>query len=251
MKRIIYLLTLLVILAVGCSKNIDNRPAEEKMADADAFFAKKKYAKAAILYQDIIFERTTLLTSVAQMKLADCYFADDKFYDARLEYEQMIKLFPDNENIADAYYKIGVCYFEESLPAHYTQEETNSAINAFTVFLDKFPNDPRKDDAIKYIQDCQFKLLEKKYENGRIYFKMEDYSGALLYLQEIMDLGNSNELDMNSHLFAGQIYKHWEQYDVAKAHLAVVMDRYPDTKAAKKARKVLMKIKKLEESAEK
>lgn len=246
MKKYIVWILAILLTFVACSKNVDNRPAEEKMAEADALFNKKKYAKAAILYQDIIFERTTLLTSVAQMKLADCYYEDDKYYDARLEYEQMIKLFPDNEKISDAYYRIGVCYFEESLPSHYTQEETNSAINAFNIFLDRFPNDVRKDKAIKYIQECQYKLLKKKYENGRIYYKMQDYSASLLYLQEIMDLGNTNELDMNSHFIAANIYNYWKQYDISKAHLAVVLDRYPDTKIAKKAKKLLLKIKEIE-----
>jgi outer membrane protein assembly factor BamD len=183
------------------------------------------------------------------MKLADCYFEDKNYLDARLEYEQMIKLFPDNQNIADAYYRIGICYFEESLPSHYTQEETNAAIKSLNVFLDKFPQDSRKDTAIKTIQDCQYKLLEKTYENGRIYFKMSDYSGALLYLEEIMDLGNDNVLDRNSHLIAGQIYFKWNEWDKSKAHFADVIQRYPESKEAKKAKKYLLKIRKIEEKS--
>ncbi|MDP8231125.1 MAG: outer membrane protein assembly factor BamD [Candidatus Zophobacter franzmannii] len=246
MKRLIYVISLLLLL-VGCSRNNTILTVNEKMQKADQLFSAKKFKKAAILYQDVVFERSSALTAVAQMKLADCYFKDKDFLDARLEYEQMIKLFPDNEKIADAYYRIGVCDFEDSLPAPYTQEETESAIRAFGIFLDKFPQDTRRTGAIEYIQKCQYKLLEKTYENGRIYFKIVDYSGSLMYLEEIMDLGNTDKLDSNSHLMAGRIYLHWENYPVAKAHLADVIQRYPDTKEAKKAKKYLKKIREIEE----
>ncbi|MBN2830399.1 MAG: tetratricopeptide repeat protein, partial [Candidatus Cloacimonetes bacterium] len=82
-----------------------------------------------------------------------------------------------------------------------------------------------------------------------IYYKMSDYSASLLYLEEIMDLANSDVLDKNSHLIAGQIYYRWKDWEKAKAHLADVIQRYPDSKEAKKAQKLLMKIRKIEEKS--
>ena len=109
------------------------------------------------------FERYSAFTAEAQMKLADCYFLQNDFTEARFEYEEVIRLYKEYEEIGKAYFQIGVCYWEESLSPQYTQTETNLAISAFETFLEKFPTDKRKNEAIDYINKCRYKLLTKKY----------------------------------------------------------------------------------------
>jgi len=164
MRKIVYLLTLVVIFT-GCSSNkISKRiPVEEKMQKADELYDLGKYHKAIPYYTEVVLDRNSIFTAEAQMKLGNCFFNQNKFMEARFEYDELIRLFKNYPDIGDAYFRIGVCYFEESLKPHYTQEETKKSILAFNTFIDKFPFHEKKNEAYQYLDKCNSKLLEKTY----------------------------------------------------------------------------------------
>ncbi len=243
MRKTVFLF-LLIIFMFGCSKNkfYQNLPAAEKMKIANEFFERGKYHKAVPLYSDITFERNSIFTAEAQMKLAECYFLQNKFMDARFELEEMIRLFPDYENISNAYFKIGICFYEESLNPHYTQEETERAIDAFEIFLEKFPFAENRDKAVEFIQKCHYKLLKKKYNNGYAYYKLYDYSSALMYFDEIIELGNKDKLDRMSLFYSTKIYLYRKDKENALKTADSLSLRYPDSKEAEKINKLLKKL---------
>lgn len=240
MKKSIYLI-LAVILLFGCSSNKVSKliPLEKKMQIADDFFEREKYHKAIPYYESVALERNSLLSSQAQLKLADCYFKQNKFMDALLQYETLIKLYNDAEEINRAYFQVGICYWEESMNAHYTQEETYNAIDAFETFLEKFPFDERKMEAIEYIQKCHYKILKKKYYNGYAYYKMWDYPAALLYFDEIIELGNNDEIDKLSLYHAARIYITRKDKANTTLMLEKLNTKYPESKETAKINKLI------------
>jgi outer membrane protein assembly factor BamD len=228
--RKILIAILLIIVLWGCSSNRINRdlPVEKKMELGNQYFQQQNYRKAILYFTDVAFERNSIYTAEAQMKLADSYYNQEKYADALFEYKEFIRLFPDYKAIDKAYFRIGVCYFEQSLPAHYDQTETNQALDAFQTYLEKFPQGSKRQAALDYIQKCNYKLLEKKYQNGRIYYKTYDYSSALLYLNEIIELGNTNELDKMSLYYAARIYLERGNLPQAETTLEKMQTKYPE-----------------------
>ncbi len=243
MRKLIFL-SLLIIILFGCSKNklYKDLPAADKMKIANEFFDRGKYHKAVPIYSDIAFERNSIFTAEAQMKLAECYFQQNKFMDARFELEEIIRLFPDYENISNAYFKIGICFYEESLNPHYTQEETERAIDAFEIFLEKFPFAENRDKAVEFIQKCHYKLLKKKYYSGYAYYKLYDYSSALMYFDEIIELGNLDKLDKMSLFYSTKIFINRKDKENALKTAGTLSMRYPDSKEAEKINKLLKKL---------
>jgi outer membrane protein assembly factor BamD len=237
LKRFAWLLPL--ILLAACAPNKIELTADNKMAKADALFAQKKYARAAVLYDDITFERKSAQSAIALMKLAECYYKINKFTDARLKYTQMTNSYPDFADIETAYFRIGACYFEESLDAQYDQTETGQCIESFRLFVDKFPSSPRFTEAVDYIRKAQVKLIEKKYYNGFIYFRMHDYSSALMYFKEIIDLGNTDKLDRKSLYYAARISIYHKNQEAVNEYLQKLRERYPDSKELKKLQRLL------------
>jgi len=217
-------------------------PVVKKMEIANDLFDKEKYNKAIPYYSEVVFERNSVHTPVAQMKLADCYFNQNKFIEARFEYGELIRLFTDFKDIGRAYFQLGVCYYNETLSPHYTQEETHRAISAFETFIEKFPFDSQKKEAIDYIQKCRYKLLMKKYYNGYAYYKLFDYSGALMYFDEIIKLGNNNEPDRMSLYYATKIYVARKDVDNAKTTGQKLINRYPQSEEARKITSALEKM---------
>ena len=234
MRRYIIIILLILTGMVACSKNKTLPSTEVRLKKADELFAKHKYARAALLYDEISFERKSASTAYATLRQADCYFAINKFGDARSKYEQFIGSFPDHQDVSNAYYQIGACYFEESLPPQYDQDETIRCIGAFRTFIEKFPGDSRYTTALDYIHKCQYKLLEKKYINGYIQYKMKDYSAALMYFDEIIALGNTDKLDRMSLYYSAKLHLHQKNKEEAKASFLLLQTRYPDSKEAKK-----------------
>lgn len=225
---------LLIILLAGCARNKIELSTENKMAKADALYAKKKYAKAATYYDEISFERKSASSAIALMKLADCYFQINKFTDARLKYTMMTTSYPDFPEIETAYFRIGVSYFEETLPPQYDQTETAQAIEAFRTFLDKFPSSPRYSEAIDYIRKCQSKLIQKKFHNGYIYYKMKDYSSALMYFNQISELGNMDKLDRQSLYYSIKIHIAQRNSEAANEAWAKLKSRHSGSKEVQK-----------------
>ena len=242
-KTLFLIIVLLILLGCGSNKISKTMPVEKKMEIANELLESEKYNKAIPYYTAVVFERNSVYTPIAQMKLSDCYFNQNKFTEARFEYQELIRLFSDYKDIGRAYFQLGICYFNETQSPHYTQEETYRAISAFETFIEKFPFDSLKKEAIDYIQQCRYKLLMKSYYNGLAYYKLYDYSAALMYFDEIIELGNSNEPDRMSLYYATKIYLERDDFEKAKLTGQKLISRYPQTKEAEKITSELEKIK--------
>jgi outer membrane protein assembly factor BamD len=211
----------------------------ENMNKADKYFAKKRYNRAAQFYQQVTFERNSPLVSSAQFQLAECYFQLKRYAEARTEYEVITRQFIDHPKRDKAYFQIGVCWYEESLPAQYTQEETQLTIAAFGDYLERYPGLNAEDEtrANEYIQKCQYKLVLKKYCNGYIYYRMEDYSSALLYFNEVRQTGLNDRIDRLSMYYSARIYLKRKDLSNARAVIAELEQRYPSSKEARRLKK--------------
>ena len=233
MKKILILMIIIIAFA-GCSRQRVRRslPIERRMELADHYFERGQYRKAVDYYTDVVFERRSIHTPRAQFRLAESYFNMGRYEDAVFEYRELIRLFSDFRDINIAYFRIGEAKYHQSLPPHYCQQETHEAINAFNIFLDRFPFDERRGEALRYIQDAQYSLLRKKYYNGYIYYKLYDYSSSLLYLDEIIALGNRDELDRNSRYYAALIYIERRDRENAQSMVESLQERYPGSREA-------------------
>lgn len=234
MRRYIIIILLILLGLSACSKNKSQLSSEARLQTADELYAKGKFARAATLYDEISFERKSAATAYATLRQADCYFNINKFSDARAKYEQFISSFPDHQDVSNAYYKIGVCLYEESLSPQYDQDETIACIEAFQLYAEKFPADSRFASALDYIRKCQYKLLEKNYLNGYIHYKMKDYSAALMYFDEIIALGNTDSLDRQSLYYSAKLHLHQKNLEKAQLSYNALKTKYPGSKEAKK-----------------
>lgn len=234
MKRVILILCVALLLLSACAKQKVYTGSEDKFNAANELFNKKKYARAAELYGDVYFERSSVNLATALLRQAECYTKLNRFTDARESYEEFIQAFPKNKDIATAYYQVAFCLYEESFSPQYDQAETLACIGAFRTYLQKYPSDDRRDKALDYIRKAQYKLIEKKFNNGYIYYKMKDYSAALMYFREVIELGNTNDLDRRSLYYASLLSYRQKNLDAAGDYFSRLKDRYPGSKETSK-----------------
>ncbi|MDP2172282.1 MAG: outer membrane protein assembly factor BamD [Candidatus Cloacimonadaceae bacterium] len=234
MRHYILITIVILLLIAGCAKNRSIMTGQEKLALADELFANKKFARAAELYGDVYFERTTVSTAYALMRQADSYFKINKFADARIAYLEFTDAFPQHQDVRTAFFKIGLCYLQESHSSEYDQTETLAGIEAFRTFISKYPNDERFQEALSQIRKAQYKLIEKRYRNGYIYFKMKDYSAALMYFDEVVNLGNTDSLDRQSLYYSALLHLKQNNHGAARTSFQTLQNKYPGSKETKK-----------------
>lgn len=227
----------LMLLLGGCAQNQTFMTTDEKLAKADELFALGKYNRAAELYGEVYFERSSASSAHALMRQADSYFNINRFADARASYQEFIETFANHPEVSTAVYQSAVCLYEESLGTQYDQTETLHAIDAFRKFIEKYPYDQRYEKALGYIQKSQYKLIEKKFRIGYIYYKMKDYSSALMYFKEITDLGNSDRLDREAWYYTTLLLYKQNLSDQAREAFNALSARYPGSKESKKLAK--------------
>jgi outer membrane protein assembly factor BamD len=213
--------------------------AEANMKKADNLFARKRYNRASKFYQQVTFERNSPYVSDAQFQLAECYFRLKRYDEARTEYEVVTRQFPDQPRLDKAYYQIGVCWYEASLPAQYTQEETHMAVTAFEDYLERFParNPDDVTKANEYIHKCEYKLLQKSYFNGYTYYRMYDFSAALLYFNEVRQVGITDHIDKLSLYYSAKIYLKRKDAANARSVIDQLIQKYPTSKEARRLKK--------------
>jgi len=237
-SKFVLIIVLIIIysLLISCSSNkkIAALPSLVKWERAENFYQRGKYNKAIIYYQQLIFERNSIFTAEAQFKLGECYLNTKKYVDAIFEYQELLRLFPDSAFAADAQFKIGLAYEKLSLRPDLTQDETTKAIEHYTRFTERFPTDERRSQAYQSINSMNKKLIEKNYQNGYIYYKMKDFPASQLYLNEIIALGNRDELEKKSLYYTTLIHIERQEADEAKVAMMRLEDRFPNTKEIKK-----------------
>ncbi|MCD4651831.1 MAG: outer membrane protein assembly factor BamD [Candidatus Cloacimonetes bacterium] len=246
MKTRIFLgICLLLLVLSGCStaSKISRMSTTAKISKGNEYYDAGKFRKAIPYYEAVVLERKSSETALAQFRLGDCYFQQEEYSEARFEYEEMIRLFPDFDEIATAYYRIGFCWWELSLSPHYTQDETKQAITAFQTFMEGFPQHEKKPKALEFIRKAQKKLIEKNYWNGYIYYKTWDYSAALLYLNEVIELGNHDKLEMKSLYYAAKVYLYRKDRPNTQATLNLMKTHFPESKETRKIERKFSKLK--------
>jgi len=194
---IILLISILItFIAISCAQNInvENKTISQKMTLADTLYNQGKFNQAKDIYEIITFEgKGDTLVKRAQFQLANSYYNLDLYEDAIFEYKQFVRLFPFSKFSEEANFRTGQCYYLTSYPPEYDQERTIMAINKLKEFKSNYPNSERISKANQLIKKCINKLLEKKYQNAFIYYRLDDYNASLMYLEEIINDSQVND----------------------------------------------------------
>lgn len=126
------------------------------------------------------------LADDALLGLADAHRATKDFASAEGEYRRLIADYPRSPLVADAEYKLGLSFFEQSLPASLDQAMTKTAIAQFERFTGNYPESPFVADARAKGAELRARLAEKDYKSALLYFTLKNPGAARIYLESIV-----------------------------------------------------------------
>jgi outer membrane protein assembly factor BamD len=121
-----------------------------------------------------------------QFYLADSYYYRGEYILASYEFDNLIKKY-QSKLVAEAKYKLGLCYYQLSPKYSLDQEYTNYAVEELQLFVEQYPDDINVPDAKAKLQELKNKLAYKEYHTGELYMKNSDYHSASLYFNYVYE----------------------------------------------------------------
>ncbi|SHK54613.1 outer membrane protein assembly factor BamD [Rhodothermus profundi] len=178
------------LLVAGCagSGRLQHSSPQEAFERAMAFYNQGKYDRA-IAYFKAVFTYGSMheWAADAQFYLARAYYHNKEYLLAASEYERFIQIYQIDPRVPEAEYERAMCYYKLSPPYELDQTDTRKAIEAFQLFIDRYPNHELVDDATQKIRELRAKLARKQYEAGRLYERRELYEAAAVTYEAVFD----------------------------------------------------------------
>ena len=200
--KVVILLCLLVLLA-GCGEYqqvLKSKDPDYKFQKALAYFNAKEYVKAQTLFDDVAaYYKGTERSEDVLCYLARSYMGKKGYSEAADYYAAYIRNYPKGKYITEARFQVGHCYYLDSPVARLDQEITRKAIDAFTAFVELYPDSPYSEQAYQEMSEMYDKLAYKEYLSAKLYYNLGTYLGNNYASCEITAKNALRDYPSNSH----------------------------------------------------
>lgn len=166
----------------GCSwfKSSEEKTAEELISDGMYNYEDGDYRDAISAFEKLKdWYPFNKFTSLAELKIGDCYYHLREYPEAIAAYEDFERLHPRNEAVPYVIFQIGTCYFEQIQTVDRDQSVTQKALDSYLRLTRQFPDSEYVPRARERIKDCQKSLSGHEFYIGIYYFKNKRYEPAL------------------------------------------------------------------------
>jgi outer membrane protein assembly factor BamD len=234
-------LFIILLISTSCSKFRKIEKSGDwrvKYEAALKYYEEEDYYKAAILFEQILpIVRGLPEGENVQFHYAYTQYHQQMYLLAAHHFEQFYQTYARSDLAEEARYMYAYSLYADSPSYNLDQSSSINALSAMQNFLNRFPNNEFRDDAIKVINDIQRKLELKAYENAKQYYKLRRYKAAVVAFNNFRDNypdSNFNEevaylkFDAQYELASQSIpSKQLERYRKAVELYEEFIDRYP------------------------
>jgi len=162
---------------------------DERLAYAIKLYEQEDYEEAIKEFDAIILQYPgSSIIDDAQYYLAKTRFQRKEYILAAYNFSKLIKGMPSSEFVPDAQFMLADCYYELSPDYTLDQKYSKKAIEEFQVFIDFFPLNEKVSIAEAKIKELNDKLARKDFDTARIYEKLDYYTAALKYYDNVMEV---------------------------------------------------------------
>ncbi len=218
-----------VISAISCSqyeKILKSEDVDLKYTKAFYFYNKGDYVKAGTLFDQLapLTRGTRKADSVYYFQAMTQYKLND-FIIAGHYFNNFVKMYGNSKFIEEAAYMEAYCYYMQSPRPELDQSNTLSALDAFKLYMIRYPKSNRVNDCIRIIDELKEKLMEKEYISAQLYYNLDNYKASIVALNNcLIDYPDSKYREEIMFKLLKSKYML-----AAKSVLAKQVERYQDT----------------------
>jgi outer membrane protein assembly factor BamD len=148
--------------------------------EAQELMAADNYKDAAALWQQLKDQYPYSGYAVlAELKLGDALFLQEKFIEALAAYEDFERLHPENEAVPYAVYQQGMCFYSRMKGIDRDQTPTIQTIQTMARLVEIYPSSRYAAMAQARIAEAQNNLAGHEFYVGEFYFRRKDYQAAM------------------------------------------------------------------------
>lgn len=182
-KNILILLTISLAIA-SCSqysKVLNKGTSADQLTMATDLYEKGKFSKALQLFEKLMpdYQGKPQMERIQYM-VSDSYYQSKDYLLAGYHFDKFIKNYPRSTKKEDATYLVAMSYYLSTPRSTLDQSETQTAIDAFQKYIDRYPNSERVKEANQYIKKMQNKLEKKEFDIAYNYYHTEQYKAAVV-----------------------------------------------------------------------
>ncbi len=240
-------IALLLAVAAGCSTDSSiKRPPETYFSEGQQLYSKGNYEEAIAKWKKVKESFSSpILTTAAELMIADAQYNDEKYIEAAASYEDFRKLHPDNEKAPYALYKMGLSHYKQFKKIDTDQTPLKDAISAFESFLKEYPDSELAGKVRENLRVCRTKQSEHEIYVGRFYFRTDKYVSAINRLKYELEKFPDSPANDKALYYLGRAYMETGDMEKAKETFARLVKDYKTGEYAEKAGKLLTETTKL------
>ena len=191
------------------SKIQKSKDSTYKLQKADEFYANKKYRNAQLLYEELFpAVKGTDKFEDLYYKWAYCFYYMKQYKDAENLFKGFLEVFPNSPRAEEVDYIRAYCYFKQSPKIELEQVNTLKSMNMMQTFINTHPGSSRIKDATAIIDEGRAKLELKEARAAQLYYDLSQFrSSGLAFNSLLNNYPESNKADQYKLMVVKSFYK--------------------------------------------
>jgi outer membrane protein assembly factor BamD len=233
----------------GCSKGPptfeDVPPAEELFAEGQDELQGQRllWMLPWVNYDDAIEKFQAIIDNypyseyavLAELAIADAYFADRRYEEALSYYRDFIDLHPQHEKIPYTIFQAAMCHERRVKSANRDQTATRDALQFLDQLLATYPYSDYADEAEEIWRDLRTRLATQIQSVGDFYMRKGEYEAAAVRYRSLLNEYPGLGLDAEALYKLAVCYEEMNRRDEAEDIYQAIVQNYRDTSEAQDA----------------
>ena len=246
----------IALLSAGCAGFFSSESGEPKYSTdpstnfqrGESAFKGNNWVEAEKYFQYVKDKYPYLaIAREAELRLSDSHYAKDRFIEARDAYANFAKLHPSHPRADYAAFRAALTHYRE-IPSNFfifppiyekDQVEILATRKAMDDFVQHYPQSPFVADARKYSDLTKRRQAEHEMYVASFYERRKRWGAVAGRLETVVRDYPGLGLDQDALFRLHKVYSKMNDRLQAQQALRRVIDRFPGTKAAEKAQKLL------------
>lgn len=184
MNKLIFFVIAISLFTFSCSeyeKLLKSDDTQLKYDKAFEYYEQEEYVKASTLLQYLIpIYRGTDKASKINFYYAKSLYGQRDYILAAYHFNEFETNYGISEYAEEAGFLKAYCYYLESPRASLDQDYTMQALNAFNMFLIRYPNSGKKEECLLIVRELNNKLVEKSFLSAKLYYDLGYYKSSII-----------------------------------------------------------------------
>jgi outer membrane protein assembly factor BamD len=183
----------------------------------------------------------------AELRLADTFFAKESYAEARDAYQNFVKIHPTHPKVDYAAYRAALTFYKEIpsdlffLPPAYEKDQVaiRNTLSSMGDFLRQYPDSKYAADGKKVLDEAKKQMAQHELYAAAFYRKRERPAAVVTRLKTLLEKYSGVGYDERALFELHEAYVQLKDAPRAKATLEEIIQKFPNTPSAARAKRLL------------